>query len=184
MITPKDFLDKWNKEVFPLVNYDTDKIKSLRLDNDAKEFLIEAGLPESAAPFLNFESSDKGGSTKLKDKFNLDSFKEKYIYLGFTGNGDLICVIEESGEVVCIDHENENDETFINSSVPKLAECLLEYFEFGKKIKSVNGRRAFLEGNATEELLEWITKKLEEIDSAALNERSFWREELKRYNKN
>lgn len=183
MITPKKFLDKWNKEVFPLVDYNIDNINSLVLPKEAKDFLIESGLPESAPPYLNFESPANGGATKLTEKFSLNSYKEKYIYLGFTGAGDSICVNEESGEVISLDHENEKDDMFVNSSIPQLAECLLEYSEFVKKIKDINGRRAFLERNATEELIGWITNRIEEIDAQALSDGCFWREELDYYNK-
>lgn len=61
MITPKHFFDNWDKEIDPLVEYDKSKIGLLILPNEAKDFLIQAGLPESAAPFLNFETSAKGG---------------------------------------------------------------------------------------------------------------------------
>ena len=80
MITPKEFSDKWNSNVFPLIDYDIANINSLALSNETKNFLIESGLPESAAPFLNFESSSKGGATKLIEKFGFNSFEEKYIY--------------------------------------------------------------------------------------------------------
>lgn len=101
--------------------------------------------------------------------------------MGYTGNGDLVCVIEGTGEVVTIDHENNSNEIFMNSSVPKLEECLLEYYEFIKRRKLVNGSKAFLKGHTTEELLEWITEKIMEIDRTALQEKCFLREELDRY---
>jgi len=149
MITPKEFSDKWNSDVFPLIDYDIANINSLALSKETKNFLIETGLPESAASFLNYESSSKWGSTGLTEKFGLNSYDKMYIYLGFTGTGDLICVDEKSGEVLSLDHENEKNNMFINSSIPQLAECLLEYSEFLKKIKAIHGRIAFLERNAT-----------------------------------
>lgn len=184
MITPKYFLEKWNKKVCALIDYDVNVINSLMLPKEAKEFLLEAGLPESAVPFLNFESSAKGGAVKLTDKYNFDASLSKYVYLGFTGAGDFICVTEKTGEIVCLEHENTRKEIFINSSIPQLADSLLEYADFVKKVKSINGRRAFLERNAPQELIEWITKRLEEIDSRSLKDRCFWREELNYYKKN
>lgn len=183
MITPKHFFDSWDKEIDPLVEYDINKINLLNLPNEAKDFLIEAGLPESASPFLNFESSAKGGAVKLTEKYKVDNGFSKYVYLGFTGNGDVICLVEGNGEVVYLEHENEYNEVFMNSSITKLAEILLEYSNFVNKIKSVNGRRAFLDRNATQEHLEWITNRITGIDPKSLSEGSFWREELDHFAK-
>jgi hypothetical protein len=55
---------------------------------------------------------------------------------------------------------------------------LLFYVEFIKKVKAVNGRRAYLEKNATKELLDWISKSLHQIDAVSLTQGGFWEEEL------
>ncbi|MBQ7774343.1 MAG: SUKH-4 family immunity protein [Lachnospiraceae bacterium] len=177
-MTAKEFLERWDTEICPMVSYDAKKIHALNLPEDVKDFLIEAGLPSDAAPFLNFESSAKKGATKL----GLFGKKRKYIYFGYTEAGDKICVLEETGHVLCINHE-DGSEIFINSSILKLAECLLAYSEFIDEINKVNGRRAFLEGIATEEQLEKITSRLNNIDGNALNDKSFWMEELQHYRK-
>lgn len=178
MITPKYFFDNWDKEIDPLVEYEKNRVGLLILPDDAKGFLIQAGLPESAAPFLNFETSAKGGATKLIEKYKLKNSFSKYIYLGFTGNGDIVCVIENVGEVVYLEPENNYNEVFMNSSIPQLAETLLTYSEFIEKIKVINGRRAFIERKASQELIEWLTNRIEQIDPKSLNEGNFWREEL------
>ena len=49
MITAEIFLSKWNTEIMPLVSYDEKIIKKLRLTEEVKLFLKEAGLPEAAA---------------------------------------------------------------------------------------------------------------------------------------
>ena len=181
MISPKEFLDKWNKDIYPLVEYDANILDLLKLNEDAKEFLIKAGLPDSAAPFLNFVSSAKGGAVRFNEKDKVGEEFSKYIYLGFTGNGDPICVIEETGRMVYLDHEDNYSERHINSSIHQFAESILEYAEFVKKIKQVNGRKAFLDRKAPSDLLEWISLKLQDIDSKSLNEKCFWKEELDYY---
>lgn len=47
MINPNEFKEKWNEEIYPLVNYDEDKVNRCKLPIETKRFLIEAGLPES-----------------------------------------------------------------------------------------------------------------------------------------
>lgn len=181
MISPQKFTDNWNKEVFPLIKYTANRVNSLLISEEAKEFMIIAGLPESAAPFLNFETEEKGGIKKVTEKYNLNEKYSKYIYLGFTETGNPLCLVEESGEVVYLDHENKYNEIFINSSIPLLAESLLEYSEFIKKIKQINGRRAFLDRNAPNDIIEWFKQRLYEIDPIALNDTCFWKEELDNY---
>ncbi len=181
MITAEIFLSKWDKEICPLVSYKEKYIKKLGLSNEVKSFLIEAGLPEAAAPYLNFEASAQGGAIAVGKKYKELKKKKGYIYLGYTGNGDIICAVEKTGNVIVISHENKDDEQFVNSSILQLIECLVEYDEFVNKIMAANGRRAFLESNATDELLEWIRERIATIDNIALDKDCFWRNELERY---
>jgi hypothetical protein len=41
-----------------------------------------------------------------------------------------------------------------------------------------NGRRAYLENNASKELLDWVSKSLLQIDAISLTQGGFWEEEL------
>ncbi|MRN57383.1 SUKH-4 family immunity protein [Paenibacillus monticola] len=184
MITAKEFLGKWKKETYGLVDFDEKVIELFSLSRETKDFLIKAGFPESSPPFLTFESSTKGGGVRLTEKYE-DAEEEysKFIYVGFTGNGDPICIDEENDEVLYFDNENDNEEIFINSSISQLAESMIAYVDFIEKIKDVNGKKAFLERNATKDLLSWIANRLEKIDSDSLIQGSFWEEELSNYNK-
>ncbi|MGJ3197239.1 SUKH-4 family immunity protein [Peribacillus frigoritolerans] len=179
MISPQEFLNKWNSDTYGLVNYDESNINSFSITNETKIFLIKAGLPESAPPFLTFESSTNGGGIRLTEKNNsLGKMYDRFIYLGYTGSGNPVCINESNSEVVYIDYDNENNSVLINSTIAKFAESLLFYVEFIKKVKAVNGRRAYLEKNATKELLDWISKSLHQIDAVSLTQGGFWEEEL------
>jgi hypothetical protein len=182
MISPQEFLERWNKDIYGLVHYEEVVIdKSVILNND-KNFLVIAGLPESAAPFLSFEGSEQGGGKPLNEKYEVseNEFKE-FIYIGFTGENNPICISTTSGTVVSFDYQNNFDEIFINSSINQLAESLLIYDDFVKKIKLANGRKAFLEKNAPSESILWLEKELKRIDKNSLNESSFWKTEIESY---
>ncbi|MFU7588221.1 SUKH-4 family immunity protein [Priestia sp. RMT2NF4] len=179
MISPQDFLDNWNKDIYGLVNYDEKIINSLPLSQETKDFLIEAGFPESSPPFLTFESAVSGGGERLIEKNNkLETTYHKFLYFGFTGSGYPICIDESNSELVYIDYDNDNKVVLINTTIAKFAEALLVYVEFIKKVKAVNGRRAYLEKNATKDLLDWISGQLQKIDAASLTKGCFWEEEL------
>lgn len=89
-----------------------------------------------------------------------------------------MCIDESNSQIVYIDYDNENKSVLINSSIATFAESLLIYVEFVKKIKTENGRRAYIQKNATKELLDWISKSLYQIDAISLIQDSFWEEEL------
>ena len=179
MISPQEFLDKWNSDIYGLVNYEKSNINSFSFTNETKDFLIKAGLPESAPPFLTFESSINGGGIRLTERNkSLGEMYDRFIYLGYTGTGYPVCIDESNSEVVYIDYDNGNNNVLINSTIVKFAESLLVYVEFIKKVKAVNGRRAYLEKKATKELLEWVSESLYQIDSVSLTQGGFWEEEL------
>ncbi|XNQ11399.1 hypothetical protein AA0Y26_03655 [Lysinibacillus sp. 3P01SB] len=94
-----------------------------------------------------------------------------------------MCINECNSQIVYIDYDNENKSVLINSSIATFAESLLVYVEFIKKIKAENERRAYIQKNATGELLDWIFASLYQIDAASLIQGSFWEEELINFSK-
>lgn len=176
-MNPNEFRKRWNPKLYSFVQYEEDKLKNLDIPVTCKHFLLKAGLPESAAPFLNFEPTKKGSLRNLKEKYNFDASYEKNIYLGFTGEGHILSMKEPSGMVVCIDHETM-EEVYVNQSIPQLAECILEYSEFIKRVKEVNGKHAYLNRECNKEDLEVMIGKFTAIDKDCLNHNTFWSEEL------
>ncbi len=170
MISSNEFKEKWNKDISPLVEYSEEVVNGLNIPIESKRFLIESGLPESAAPFLSFETMDKGALLRLIEKYNLD---KDYIYIGFTGEGDILAIENNSGIVITINHETY-EESYVNNSVQQLAESLLEYSEFIKRIKKVNGGRAYLNKTCSREELNILKDKLTLIDDRCLDSNSFW----------
>ncbi|GAA0086271.1 hypothetical protein UT300007_27100 [Clostridium sp. CTA-7] len=176
MINSNDFKEKWNTEIYPLIEYDGKRVNKLEIPLESKNFLIEAGLPESATPFLNFEIMSNGGLLTLKEKYNTDKYAED-TYIGFTGDGDIIAIENKSGVIITINHETF-EKSYVNNSVPQLAESLLEYAEFVKRIKKSNGRRAYLNRDCAQEELESIKNKLILIDGKSIDNNSFWWNEM------
>lgn len=176
MISSNDFKEKWNTEVYPLIEYDGEIVNKLEIPLESKNFLIEAGLPESATPFLSFEVMGHGGLLTLKEKYNIDRYTED-IYIGFTGEGDILAIENKSGVIITINHETF-EKSYVNNSVPQLAESLLEYSEFVKRIKKANGRRAYLNRECSKEELESIKNRLILIDEKSIDNNNFWWNEI------
>lgn len=174
MISSNEFKEKWNKELYPLIEYDKEVVDNLEIPLESKKFLIEAGLPESATPFLSFETMNKGALLTLREKYSID---KDYIYIGFTGDGDILAIENNSGVIITINHET-HEKAYVNNSVPQLAQSLLEYSEFVKRIKKASGRRAYLNRDCSKEELEVIKNKLTIIDDKSINNKSFWWNEM------
>lgn len=180
MIDANEFKERWNEKIFPLVKYTNNKVDILSINKQDKEFLLAVGLPDSAAPFLSFVKEEKGALKKLKELYDIQQRYGDYVYLGYNASGDLIVLNEESGEVLCINHEN-SEEQYVNKSIVQLAESLLEYASFVNHINQVRGDFAYLDRECAIEDIRDISNRLKCIDSEALKVGSFWSEEIEQF---
>ena len=103
------------------------------LDDDSRSLLEQCGLPRDAGPFLSFE--DTARMPRVYEVFSPGTWTKpeivrlgEYRMLGSDGAGNALCLHERSGEVWLLDHEDHfRTRQFMNSSVARLAECLLAY---------------------------------------------------------
>lgn len=181
MITIEEFLERWDDDTTEMVVYDAESVSSLNISDESKTFLIECGFPDEAAPYLNFESFEDSEILRLSETYGNESEYSKYIYIGTDGDGLPICINEETEEITIIDVFEKQDPVFVNSSVLQMAECLLLYYEFLKKIMEVNGEDAALDYNADEKSLNWIIEMITKTDSNAMDEGSLWRSEIDQF---
>ena len=118
-------------------------------------------LPDSAAPCVTFKEAARPGPVwevfgraapwSPADRERLGPYR----MIGSDGAGNPICVEQGTGAVVLLDHEDWFcTRQFVNSSVSRLAECLLAYM----------GERD----------PERFRTAVRSIDPAAMAERSFW----------
>lgn len=141
MISPKDFADRWDK-VDPLVPFDKESVDQLSIPAEQKQFLIEAGLPADASPFLCFEGTRP--LLTVAEKWRQPTIPSRYRQIGFDGAGNLIAIDEEAeGRIVYLDHEDRFAPVFMNSSVAQLAESLLAYRSMVNTAIAANGRMRF-----------------------------------------
>lgn len=156
-----------------------------------KKILRDIGLPRSVASYIDFSSEDEGGGQYLSSYFNLsqsgDQYTDKeikhiknkfknYIYLGNLNSGEII-VIDDTEEIVLIDHEDLS-ESFVNSNLNSFLLCIYEYYKFIKLIKSRFGVDVFIEDVAEINDVEALKEKLLKIDLSISKYEGFWIEEL------
>ncbi len=189
-----EFISEWEKSepdaVF--VTYKLQALLQRGVSRGVSSALSEFGLPESAAPYLNFESME-----------DMSFLFGDYYYLGFTGNGDWICLNSRNGKILIVDHkiygdeedddyegeeesgdENEEDvwedEGFegiylLNTSLEKLCDCLLVYKNFVRDTLSDDVEDDCKE---YEKLVLQLERSLTEIDEKAMEEDGFWAMEV------
>ena len=191
---PSEFIRKWNEyiartdnvEKMPLV---TLEVPDASVSAETRRFLAETGLPlEWSGPFtFDFEEicnrvSDVFGCYGQGGDWEPDVYRRlnRYIYLGFDGGDNPICLDSRDQEkVVFLDHEAftspELHGSFINSGMSELAGCILVFQEMLEKYWQQNGEEAELyEGTVPAILVEQALSDIYRADPTVVTEGGYW----------
>ena len=173
MITPQEFKQRWESvQGDRLVAFSTESLSDVRLSPDAKEILIEAGLPEAAAPGLNFAPPDHGTLKRVSVAWQQPPAFNRYRIIGSNDSGDPVCLDDNvDGQVVYLNHDNRFQRMLMASSVFALAECLVEFrdiiYEAGGDTDLIGPKRFAV-----------LLQKFRTIDPAACDEDGYWQQEF------
>jgi hypothetical protein len=178
-MTPAEFQDRWTAEGGELVLFAPSALADVRMPAEGRAFLLNVGLPRSAAPYLDFRSPSGSPLPTASEMWQLPDGFSHYRVIGSNGSGDPICIDEdEDGAIVYLNHDNEFARVFINSSVPQLAECLLAFRGLIRESQSRNGPDAYLDGNLPNDLLDGFVETLKAVDGVTLYDDSMWEAEV------
>ena len=176
---PIDFWQDMIDDPSEIVLYPLSSVQALDVSEDAKAFLSQTGLPESAAPFLDFETPRSGSFTSVAAEYGLGSEYDPYMIIGGNGSGDSIAVAADgSGTIVYFNHDKQFEKVFMNTSVCQLADSLKAFGTLVQKTQEENGEEAYLDNDIPEHLLEWIEVRLKEIDLDAMSGGCHWWHEV------
>lgn len=181
MITPAEFRDRWNgaDHAVELMLFPADTLADVAIPDPSKAFLRDAGLPDSAAPFLDFKVPEQGTLPTAAGVWQLDDAFGRYRVIGSNGSGDSICLDEGmDGAVVYLNHDDRFRAVFMNSSIAQLAESLLVYRQMIEETCQRNGEDAYLDGDIPDEIKTWLQSELVRIDSHAMKSGCHWPIEL------
>lgn len=154
-------------------------LDGIRMSETDKAFLISAGLPDSAAPFLGLLRPEVGMLPTYSEYAGLPDTFRGYRVIGHNGSGDAICIDEGGdGTIVSLNHDDHYRRVFMNSSIPQLAESLLVYRSMVRQSIQANGEDAFLDHNIPVEIRAWLRRELRRIDAAALDDGCVWQQEV------
>jgi hypothetical protein len=185
MLSPKEFIARWGKDDVPLMRFPNKAVERLALAEEDKAFLLQAGLPEDAAPFLTFDAPESGELPTVAEQWRLAKEFERYRAIGSDALGNPIALDErQHGEVVYLDHENRFVRVLVNRSIRQLAESLLAYRILVKETHAEFGEDAFLDGKASLAARKELRDELTKIDPDAMNPACFWHGELQNLDAN
>jgi hypothetical protein len=177
-----DYQSKWDKK--DLNKFTRDDFKDLAVDETTIRFLIDTGLPDSAAPFVSFDRKELKTINAIYSTGNPDD--NFLIDIGSDGAGDPICIdIRHNCRIIALDHEDNFTPRLVNSSVRQLFAFLTIYKDFGDQLRQLRGDDAFIESNFTDSELNELVRQLKSVDTEALeNNETFWRREIETFKAN
>jgi SUKH-4 immunity protein len=177
-MTPTEFRTRWGTQD-ELLKLQEAVLTNLKLPSDSKKFLIEAGLPAEAAPFLDFGPLGGKRLESIAESYGLGAEFNRYVLIGSDAEGNPICLDQaDAGAVVRLNHEDQFKATKINPAISLFAEALLAYRQLVRETLRRNGDDAFLDGNIPEDLRQRLEDELRRIDPTSLDSGSFWAIEL------
>lgn len=182
LIEPAEFVRRWGGESDELMRVAAAQMSDWKIGSDSVQFLAEAGLPAEAAPFVAFGAV--GRLWEVWDFADQVDFARElfadYIHIGSDEAGSPFCLDESNGGIVVLLDQDLGFQavTFVNSSVQQLAESLLIY-----KVALIEAERLRAESSETEQeifegIAEWVEQEIMRIDSRAMGQECFWRQEV------
>ena len=164
-----------------LVGFDRSILEMVELQGPEAHWLVDVGLPRSAAPFLSFGGTNVNQLPTTTLLYGLRELKvpDRYRIIGSNGSGDPIAIdIGEQGRIVYLNHDDQFAAVFVNSSVRQLCDSLFAYKQLVDVTRKENGDRAYLEGNVPDRALKAFVIRLETVDPKSLLRGSMWRSEI------
>lgn len=183
VISPDEFKKRWGE---PLVEVNENLISEVPLSEKDRSFLLNAGFPEAAAPFLSFNLFNKGlkhiyeiwgGSSDYSDEEKIQL--KPYLVIGSDGAGSPIAIdtLNEC-QIVNLDHDDWfNTITFINSSILQFAVFLLLTKEMIKKAHSELTEKE-LEEEIPHSYKNEVFDVMGKVDPSAMADGGFWKSEI------
>jgi hypothetical protein len=185
-MTAGAFKSSWKNTDGALSPLSKTRIDRFNLQQSTADFLTIAGLPVYCEPNLSFANDSDDivyGINKLTDQYDFEGDKQKYdryIVIGSFRDGDAIAVdTNDNDRIVELDHGDLFSSMYFNSSIETLANFLMLYRDFETEVlKDKDPDDNFQCFNFTDGQFENLKNKMFLIDSIAMSERGFWKEEL------
>jgi len=185
-MTPHDFKNSWTNTGETLSPLTRARLERFNLSQSTADFLIQSGLPVYCEPNLSFTNDTDDivyGITKLTEQYDFENDKvkyDKYVVIGSCRDGNAIAIdTSDNDKIVELDHEDLFSTMYFNSSIAALANFLILYRDFEQDVlQDKDPDDNFQCFNFTDQQFDQLKSKMLSVDSKAITERGFWKEEL------
>jgi len=182
-VLDNDLLAHWRAQQELVTTFPFELLSPFGFQPATVTFLTTIGLPEQAAPFLNFYHQlpgTDGGFYRVQQEYALEDSFAGYIAIGFDGLGNPVVLnTQQQDRVEWLDHEDDFAAHYVNASLPALASCLVVYEQFIQHLQQAAGEDAYLEAQVTDAQLTALQEALLAEDAQALDEAAgFWQLEV------
>lgn len=179
-VRPEDWTARWasgepGNAVF--VKYPAESLPSANLAPEDTLLLTEYGLPESAAPFLTFDTRP-GLLGAVRSAGEAPRGTETLLEIGAIGSGDPICLDPSTGAVFYLNHDRAFAQVPMNSSVGALVQFLDLFRGLVRASVAENGPDAYLDGRLSGSAVVATVAAMSAIDPAALAVGTMWHQEF------
>lgn len=176
MISPERFISEWGTD--ELIRNSLNAFNNTNIPEASRDFLVKAGLPKDTVLQLSFDRPEDELPRlwdAFHDQYDLPIEYNRYLAIG-VGYVPIVCLDEkEGGGIYAIDVAGHHSNSFMNSSVPQLAETLLAW-------RSSTNWAEQNEPNDEEamEHAQRLEQTIQRIDARAIEEKdSYWRQALR-----
>jgi hypothetical protein len=164
-MTPKEFVSLWGSG--DMVHPPAAVLDSGSLGEANTTFLREAGLPRQAGLQLDFSALERGlpslGSVLEAKGLPLQAKWAEYRVLG-QDNASYLCLEPGPEGVITALWPRERLQRFVNTDIPRLAECLLAYRQISKGSDHLNDNAYASD----------LRRYIERVDPIALDDEESW----------
>jgi hypothetical protein len=177
---PDEWIKRWADGEDPansvLVRFAT-SVVGLNLAERDRRLLTEAGLPKNAAPWLTFDARP-GLLSRLRDTGFAPTDTAALVEIGFTGSADPICLDSRTGTICVLNHDDNLQIVFANSSVGQLVEFLDLFRTLVRITISERGSDAYLNNDIPPAAVASTIASMRGVDPDALEPGTMWHNEL------
>lgn len=172
-------IEKWAEQGETLIPFPSNILTDGRINDATRTFLTTCGLPESAAPSLDFPIRQDALLT-VNQYFRLQwEEMDDYLVIGHNGSGDPICINAASkNEIVYLNHDNSFEPVWMNSTVWQFCRSLLAYKIFYASLLNLTDPNDFSTRRFSDAEFLRLQDEFRQIDEKALDIDTFWQMEL------
>lgn len=165
----------WINKGEDLNTYKLSQLNNPRLSKPTIDFLMNCGMPSSAAPFLSFDDCQLETIPTPNQVFGIEIDQlNDYLWIGSNGSGDPVCIdLYNNNEIVYLNHDNDFERVFMNSGLEALSRCLIIFKDFISSVNASNESN-YLDRNFSDKVVEQLRQDLSEIDPKCVEENAMW----------